>query len=214
MQLSKSYIAASLSKSNIPTLTRIVISVCAGRCETEMQANPSDLCICLDIDKRSLFAAAFVGKYLQNKKNNLFHHFDMGKNLLELITNIRAACLLPIDILFQHPSPSLDTKSRNVIACAATDCMSALMSEIISSVHFVFDQHETGTSWTYESLRHCCFSRNKAKQMKNSLLVSNVSCIANDDDLSVNHPLFGIVQKGGWAKMKRGKEMTYFITKR
>jgi hypothetical protein len=52
-----------------------------------------------------------------------------------------------------HPNPSKDDASRNVIAKAGFDCVCALQTRIISSVHFVFDYHPTKTCWTQDSLQ-------------------------------------------------------------
>ena len=45
-------------KSLHPKFSRIVVSVCSGRSEVEM--NSSDLCVCLDVHKRSLVGSAFA----------------------------------------------------------------------------------------------------------------------------------------------------------
>jgi hypothetical protein len=87
---------------------------------------------------------------------------------------------------------------------------------IASYVYFVYDEHISKNSWTYESLSKYCFTvttETGGKRLRTSLQLSDPVCIAESTDDTVRHPLFGIVRKGGWAKMKTGNEMYFCITK-
>ncbi|KAL7482176.1 hypothetical protein ACHAW6_012157, partial [Cyclotella cf. meneghiniana] len=49
----------ALNHTSVQVFKNIVVSVCSGQSETEMQSQ-KNLCICLDINKKSLFASKFI----------------------------------------------------------------------------------------------------------------------------------------------------------
>ena len=195
-----------------------MVSVCAGRCETELQASKSTLVICLDIDKRSLYAGAMVGRYLHQSKNVLFHPFNMGSedeatNLLQLIHALNDQVVENLDlaegcihILFQHPSPSRDSRSIRNIAVATHYCCIGFLYNV-STIDFVYDENESGNTWTYDTLCKVCSLCTEGG------VYSRATCISETHDDMVDHPTFGKILKSGWAKMKSGREMTFRITK-
>ena len=66
---------------------RIIVSIGAGRAETEMNSN--DLCVCLDKDRKSLYACAFACKYLTKRATRtIFQQNDTKRGIIELLTNI------------------------------------------------------------------------------------------------------------------------------
>lgn len=156
-----------------------------------------------------MYCAAFVHKYLQRGRSNLlFQKFDMGKGLLTYIRKLYAATDVPIVLLFQHPSPSANSKNTNSFATATNDCALALSLGLIKSVFFVFDHHKTKNCWTGKSIQALCKSK-WSSTLKSSVKMSPVTCICEQDQIQVNHPVFGIVQRAGWAKMKAGQELSF-----
>ena len=45
-----------------------------------------------------------------------------------------------------------------------------------------------------------------------SLSISSERVISECEDVSVQHPLFGKVDRAGWSKLKSGKEMCFEVT--
>ena len=188
---------------------RIVLSVGAGRSGTEMQG--SDLCVCFDTDKRSLFASAFAYKYRHSEKNNvIFHHFDMTDGLYRIMKMIRIWTSIPIVVLFQHPSPSSDAGSRLSLASAGADCIRALHADIVDSVHFVYDYHTTKNCWNEVDLKSMVLSMVDPAVLSLTS-IGDATCICESSDNKYTHPVFGTVFRTGWAQMKRAKEMAFKI---
>lgn len=203
IKMAQSYICASSKATKKQSINRIVISVCSGRSETEVQTSPEDLCVCLDMVKRSLFAAAFSHKYLQQHKSNLtFQQFDMGNGLQDFFSRLTVKSSVPILVLFQHPS--------NAIGVAVRDCMILMQSGLISSVHFVFDYHRSKNSWTDQPLKEVCLSKCPV-DVRNAVHFTETVCISELKETLVLHPLFGDIDIGGWAKMKVGKERCFSL---
>jgi hypothetical protein len=89
---------------------RIVFSACTGKGETEMNAK-DDLCLCLDIDKKSLFEIFFYRKYRLRQPPNVIASFNnMGIGIHHLLTSKGNSTHLPGVVLFQHPSPTKQCK--------------------------------------------------------------------------------------------------------
>ena len=126
-----------LSKySALSRFNRILVSVCAGMAETEMHSE--EMCICLDIDKRSFFSSHLALKFIRTKQcnNTIFHRHDMSVGLYAFLQAIRDSTALPLVILFQHPCP---TKNLHKLSMGSRDCFRALSKNIVQSVHFVYD---------------------------------------------------------------------------
>ena len=204
-------IARAHNYINLNRFRRIILSVCCGRSETESQSDDSDFSICLDIDKRSLFASKFAYKYvLKRKRSILFHHFDMNVGLGNLLESL-SVHKLPIVVLFQHPSPSPQPKSRNAIARASLHCIEGLLSGFVCSIHYVFDHNESTHSWTFQELSNLAVSKCN-DVTKASISVSNEATISQFEDTEVNHPVYGMVNRNGWALMKKGEERTFNLS--
>ena len=185
----------------------VVLSVGAGSCETEMQADPSVLIVCLDTNKRSLYAGRMNERALKNlkKTNLLMKHFDMA-GTGNLIKSIRHHTHLPITVLFQHPSPSTDTKSRNAIRAAGSGCVEALFSKSIQEVAIVFDFKDRANCWSEKEVCSAFgFNMNVVK-------VSKENVICSEEGTIVCHPVFGNISRVGWAHMKKGVEKAITVT--
>jgi len=173
-----------------------------------------NLCICLDTNKKSLFASKFIYKYSPQPKgsNVLLHYFDMSKGLLQLLNTLSSRCHLPIIVLFQHPSPSPEKTSRNAIATASKDCMHALVSGYIEEIHYVFDYNPSKNTWSGDKLQALTHSLCE-KHIIDNTCSSHIQTISQNGDETVHHPIFGVVNRRGWALMKKGHEMAFVITK-
>ena len=172
----------------------------------------NDLCICLDIDKRSLYAGKFAEQYMSSRKGNvLYHHHDMGNGLFSLLRQIRNTVNMPVVVLFQHPCPTGD---NNSIALASKDCIRAMLENAVSSIHFVYDSHLSNkkTFWKGNQLKNLTVA--KCQHLSDSLTVTDPVIISDSNQCTVEHPVFGTVHRSGWALMKKGSEMTFSITKK
>lgn len=201
---------SSFSKSS--SRSRIVVSVCSGRSEIEM--NSTDLCVCLDIDKRVLFAGKFASHYRGGRSNNvIFHYHDMRDGLLKILSSIHSSTDLPVFVLFQHPSPTSNKLSCEGLATASSECISALRQNFIEGIHFVYDCHldPKKTQWKGDSLKNLSLSECGDTS---DLLVSDTKIICDTQESTVEHPVFGTVPRCGWALLKRGIEKSFAITKR
>ena len=201
--------------SRYTTLTnfdRIVVSVCAGMAETELHSD--EMCICLDVDKRSLYSAFFAMKFLHQKQNNrlVFHRHDMSNGLYALLKQLRNSTALPLVVLFQHPSP---TMNQYKLSIASHDCFRALTDNVVQSVHYVYDRHPNPSKnfWKYNSL----FGTIKAQctpQSLDHILFSQERTISEIGDHHVQHPVFGQVPRVGWAALKKGIEVSFYVVKK
>lgn len=128
--------------------SRIIVSIGSGRAETEMESG--ELCICLDRDKKSLYACAFAAKYLWKKSANVvFYWYDIKEGISLLLSAIGLASKLPVVVLFQHPSPSKETKNRTILQSTFEECIKAMENKVVESIHFVYDttSETKGTCW-------------------------------------------------------------------
>ena len=203
----------ALNHTSVQVFKNIVVSVCSGQSETEMQSQ-MNLCICLDTNKKSLFASKFIYKYSPQPKgsNVLLHYFDMSKGLLQLLNSLSSRCHLPIIVLFQHPSPSPEKTSRNAIATAYKDCMHVLVSGYMEEIHYVFDYNPSKNTWTGDKLQALTHSLCE-KHIIDITCTSHTQTISENGDETVRHPIFGVVNRRGWALMKKGHEMAFVISK-
>ena len=62
-----------------------------------------------------------------------------------------------------------------------------------------------------DRLKSCILSGCSVQQMS-SLLISSERVISECEDITVEHPLFGKVDRAGWSKLKSGKEMCFDVT--
>lgn len=172
--------------------------------------------MCLDIDKRALFSSAFARNYLHPstaKANVIPYYHNMNEGLLPLLSALRGKTSLPIHVLFQHPSPTGGKLSREAIALASRDCAAALVDGVADSIHFVYDYNSRGkTCWKDLELRSLCSSK-LHKMQKDDVQITEATIIAEADSDIVSHPILGSVPRCGWAKMKRGCEKSFSITK-
>ena len=170
---------------------RLIVSIGSGSCETELYARDTDLIVCLDNNRGSLFAAAYNSR-ARKKKNLIISRLDMKNGIIQLINNILVSNFVDIDVLFQHPSPTDNTSSRQSLSNAGKDCITSLLQGKIRSIHFVHDIFYGRNCWGREDLRHV-FTKNCEQNQKDELVWERAKIIATKGDTNVNHPLFGTV---------------------
>ena len=131
---------------------------------------------------------------------------------MQLLNNIYTITKLPILVLFQHPSPSVNHTSRVGLSVASRDCVSTLTQKNINSVHFVYDSHcnTDKNFWHGAELKELSLSQCK-REVLSKICVSCTMTISPVDAMHVKHPVFGNSPRSGWALMKKGCERTFSI---
>ena len=189
---------------------RVIVSVGSGACQLELKSR--DLCLCLDKNKKSLYAGAIASQYLYRRQSRIvFFWHDIHDGLGDLLSAVSSETGLPTLVLFQHPSPSRDRLWRSSLANAFRDCVAVMLAGHIERIFFVYDVSETKNAWSTDGLKSCILSGCSVQQMS-SLLISSERVISECEDITVEHPLFGKVDRAGWSKLKSGKEMCFEVT--
>lgn len=188
----------------------MIISLCCGVPITESQSKV--LCLCLDKNKKSLSAGVLSKKNSPGPRGHSrtilaeFNYRQGTKKLLETLSKVTKKNL---KVLLQHPSPS--PAGIKDLSAACSDIMECLSTGIVSSICFVydFDPKPEKNCWTKEALLSLC----EIDQLDvSSCFVSDLKCISRKGDTQVNHPLFGMTERFGWARMKNSDEMTFSIS--
>jgi hypothetical protein len=103
----------------------------------------------------------------------------------------------------------------NAISASLADCVEALKTDLITACHFVCDCHksEHTSNWDNKRIQSLCNSNIPIKY-REYIFVSSASLISLLGKNKVNHPLFGMIRRVGWAKMKGGEEWCFLMTKK
>ena len=94
---------------------------------------------------------------------------------------------------------------------ASRNCVAVMVAGHIECIFFVYDVSKTKNAWSTDRLKTCILSRCSVQQMS-SLSISSKRVISECEDVTVQHPLFGKVDRAGWSKLKSGKEMCFEVT--
>lgn len=213
MLLDKLVAIASKYASVQDKYSRIILSVCCGRSEAEMRSK--DLCICLDVDKRSLFASRFAAHHCYSKNHNVIHHYhNMNDGIYDLSKKISRVTGKKVIILFQHPSPASATRSRNDLSSASFDSIRALADGHVSEITYVYDtnSHARGNCWKGRELLDVALSRCTDHLME-SIKITEPKLVCHINSTTFIHPVFGSCERTGWSLLKIGEE-TYFTLTR
>lgn len=178
----------------------IIISLGCGTGATELSS--TKLCLCLDSNRRSLFAGVLNLRSLKGTEM-VFAYFDYGTELYQLLKSIATKTDARLQVLFQHPSPSPATKRS--ISSAGYNCAKAMLDGLIFRVDLVFDYEPTKNTWNAKSLLDTFFATCHHEMEKKLFLSESVS-IADINCTEVDHPVFGSTSRLGWAKMRKGTE--------
>jgi hypothetical protein len=133
----------------------------------------------------------------------------MSVGLYSLIKQLRDSTALPLVILFQHPSP---TMNHHKLSIAYRDCFRAFSDNVVESVHYVYDSHTNHSNnfWKYKSLIRTITGQ-CTSQIMEYLQFTPETTISESDDYHVQHPVYGQVPRVGWAALKKGFEVSYII---
>ena len=139
---------------------RIVISLGSGVGAMEMSS--STVCLCIDKDRRSVFAGIVNMMGNRCEKNKMMYHcyFDYTVRLDYLLSKLKALYVTnDIIVLFQHPSPAMG--DRDSFAMAGKHCILSLLQGQVERIYFVYDVNHRKESvcWSYEEMKNCFFSK-------------------------------------------------------
>jgi hypothetical protein len=115
-------------------------------------------------------------------------------------------------VLFQHHNPSEKRVVHDVLITGIMKCLEMCFMTIVGSVHFVYNWHPNKNHWNVNELKTILMDNSNIKLL-GCLNISNNRSITIQESSLVNHPLQGIVECQGWARMKRGNEQTFCVTK-
>ena len=111
--------------------------------------------------------------YPKSKRNVIFSIFDYSDDLLKFMKelHLRVPNIEKV-LLFQHPSPSSDVKSRSALKTAILESSISLKLGYASSIHFVFDHNSTvgKNTWSYHQL-----TKLVRESMKESRILFSIS---------------------------------------
>ena len=176
----------------------VTVSIGCGNCDMEIQS--SSLCICLDINKRSLFCARLRSRTYK-KTNIIVQVFNWKEDLLDLLYHLSCYRFPEINILYQHPSPNENYDYRESLSQAGMNCLLSLKLGRIHGLYIVFDSISGRHCWKTNTLEEC-FTKYWCEEIK--VTTSTIS-VASDNALQ--HPIFGIVARNGWSKHKSASDI-------
>ena len=190
----------------------VILSLGCGNGATELLSNK--LCICLDVDKRAIFS----GMIQLHKNKNIdcnkivYGIFDYSTTLLDLCKDLKEIVgnNKQIRVLFQHPTPSCNEGIRQKLTKAITQVRTALIESYVKDVVFVYDSDINRNTWSEEYLLDLFFN-GVGKEEKPKLLYDSEPIEVYHDG-TVSHPIFGRINKYGWAKMRNCNQASLTIS--
>ena len=133
----------------------------------------------------------------------------MSVGLYSLIKQLRDSTALPLVILFQHPSP---TMNHHKLSIAYRDCFRAFSDNVVESVHYVYDSHTNHSKnfWKYKSLISTITGQ-CTSQIMEYLQFTQERTISEIGGYQVQHRVYGQVPRVGWAALKKGIEVSFSV---
>ena len=190
----------------------IILSMGCGNGATELLSDK--LCVCLDVDKRSVFTGMIQLHKSVNVHSNkvVFGIFDYSNRLFEFCSALKGILNKDqvVRVLFQHPTPSYNEAIRNKLCSALTQVRSAMMNKLVCELVIVYDLDEKRNTWRHEKILEIFFNAIDNYE-KARFTNSKYAIISNDDD-TVTHPIFGNVKRFGWGKMRNSEQSSLIIT--
>ena len=91
-----------------------------------------------------------------------------------------------------------------MLASASADCLKGVLDKSIEGIYYVYDSHPSTfkITWKYNELREVILSK-CVRTVCVPLVVSPPSIVSQLGDSSVFHPIFGLIDRSGLAKMKK-----------
>ncbi|OEU22185.1 hypothetical protein FRACYDRAFT_232339 [Fragilariopsis cylindrus CCMP1102] len=186
---------------------RIYVSLCCGTTATELNSN--EICLCLDMDRRSLFSAS-INLHQRNKKTIFMSYYDYSNNnLTDLFQQLKETTKKRISVLYQHPSPSPATLNKFSQSCSRV--AASLLAGHVAEICMVYDHKSTGTCWNEGTITKAFFNDIGNEDDKALIKSTKMALICSSDSDIVHHPYFGTTNRYGWAKMKKGEEHRIFF---
>ena len=190
----------------------LIVSMCCGTASSELNSTTPSAILCLDTNRRLLFAARMSLLQFEHPSSMFMSFFDYTSDIETLFSRLKIETgASKIRILYQHPTPSLVTTNLFSLSCCKS--VSALIAMHIDSIHFVFDHYPERNSWTPASLK-TAFSKQLIPLSLNRIAISKTETLCFFNGEKVHHPLFGKIIRYGWAKMKNGEELSIKITRK
>jgi hypothetical protein len=190
----------------------LIVFMCCGTASSEFNSTSPSAILCLDTNRRSLFAARMSLLQLEHPSSMFVSFFDYTSDIETLFSRLKMESgASTIRILYQHPTPSVVARNSFSLSCCKS--VSALIAMHIDSIHFVFDHYPERNSWTPSSLR-TAFSKQLVPLSLNSISISKTETLCCFNGEKVHHPLFGKISRYGWAKMKNGEELSIRIVRK
>ena len=190
----------------------LIVSLCCGNAPSEIKSIGSSTMLCLDTNRRSLFAARMSLQEMEHPSSVFVSYYDYSSNIETLLSRLKTETgASSIRVLYQHPTPSLSSRSDFSLSCWKSS--SALLAFHIDSIHIVFDHNPDGNTWNVKALK-APFGHNLDPVSSSLLSISKTKKLCFIDGEKVHHPLFGTMKRYGWAKMKLGEELAIEIRRR
>ena len=60
-------------------------------------------------------------------------------SIIKLLKSIKTVANLPVQILFQHPSPSKANENMRILQSSLLECIKAQREQLVESIYFVYD---------------------------------------------------------------------------
>jgi len=174
-------------------------------------------CLCIDKERQCIFSACVNMKGVwKSKKNQVYHavyDFSVGTGLYDICSILtKQFPNLSISILYQHPSPSKEKLSRLAYSKSGFLSIHALVDNLVSDIHFVYDVKEGKTCWNKHDIIST-FSKMIDLFTRKKLLFSEELLISKIGESEVDHPKYGCTARMGWAYTRKGDEKTFYIEK-
>ena len=185
----------------------IVVSFGAGSGTTELAS--STLTLCLDINKSSIFTglSQIAGDIsTQSTVYALMDYCEHSSELLNAIHNIIPGKV--IRVLLQHPNPSINKGNTSKLSLLFESLRMSLKKGILHDVTFVYDFSPNRNTWSKAMLESFFI----ANSDKTHFTVTDEMLLSYKGDNTVNHPLFGLTKRYGWAAMRNCAEYSFAIT--
>ena len=163
----------------------IIVSIGSGSGITEMSSQK--LTLCIDINKRSIFAGMGQMKGQIYRNRTIFAVMDCSENLCKLLNEIKVAFpVKTIRVLVQHPNPSIDDTNLSKLKLILSAFKMSLEIGTIHDVKFVYDFSPNRNTWSQTGLVKL-FMHNVEESKYKVTDEINRSSIGS----RVDHPLFG-----------------------
>ena len=97
----------------------LIVSLCCGNAPSEINSIGSSTVLCLDTNRRSLFAARMSLLELDHPSSIFVSYYDYSSNIDILFSRLKAETgAASIRVLYQHPTPS-----QSSIQCFSLSCL-------------------------------------------------------------------------------------------